>query len=252
MKEQAEPSMEMIFSFFEEVERKGSGGEASTLKALSLLTDLPTKPPIVEFGCGTGVASIPLARSLDCELTAVEIHQPFLDILEANAAKQGVGDRIKTVHADMREPPFPEKSFDVIWSEATIYNVGFEQGLRLWKPLLRAGGYIVVSEVAWLTQQPPQMASEFWNSDYPSMTTVNVNLATLRAVGFNPVDHFVLSPSEWQNYYGPLQEHVTAYRSSHAENRATQALADSLQNEIDMWKECGDSFGYCFFIGRAN
>ncbi|WP_339747635.1 hypothetical protein [uncultured Rubinisphaera sp.] len=150
------------------------------------------------------------------------------------------------------EPPFPEKSFDVIWSEAAIHNVGFEHGLRLWKPLLRAGGYIVVSEVVWLTQQPPQMASEFWNSDYPSMTTVDVNLATLREVGFGAVDHFVLSSSEWQNYYGPLQEHVTAYRSNHAENSAAQALADSLQNEIDMWKECGDSFGYCFFIGRAN
>ncbi|MCA9018917.1 MAG: class I SAM-dependent methyltransferase [Planctomycetaceae bacterium] len=252
MKDQAEPSMEMIFSFFEGVERKGPGGEASTLKALSILKDLPMKPQILEFGCGTGVASIPLAQNLDCELTAVEIHQPFLDILAANAIQEGVGGRIKTVQADMGKPPFPENSFDVIWCEAAIYNVGFEYGLRLWKPLLRSGGYIAVSEVVWLTQEPPQMAKAFWDLDYPSMTTVDVNLATLSEVGFNPVDHFVFSPKEWQNYYDPLQEHVTAYRSNHAENRAAQSLADSLQSEIDMWKECGDSFGYCFFIGRAD
>ena len=251
MSENAEPSMEMMFSFFADVERKGPGSEPSTLKALSLLKDLPTNPRIVEFGCGTGVASIPLARSIECELTAVEIHHPFLDKLAENASRDGVGDRIKTVQADMEEPPFPEKSFDVIWSEAAIYNVGFEHGLRLWKPLLRSGGYIAVSEVVWLTEEQPQKAKEFWDSEYPSMTTVDGNLATMRKVGFNPVDHFVLPSDDWQSYYGPLQEHVTQYRSSHAGIHSAQALANSLQDEIDLWEECGDSFGYYFFIGRA-
>ena len=196
--------MEMMFSFFADVERKGPGSEASTLKALSLLKNLPTNPRIVEFGCGTGVASIPLARSLDCELTVVEIHQPFLDKLAENASREGVCDRIKTVQADMGKPPFPENSFDVIWSEAAIYNVGFEHGLRLWKPLLRSGGYIAVSEVVWLTEEPQQKAKEFWDAEYPSMTTVDGNLATMRKVGFNPVDHFVLPSDDWQSYYGPL------------------------------------------------
>lgn len=243
--------MEMIFSFFEGLERKGPGSEASTLKALSLLKELPSNPQVIEFGCGSGVASIPLARSLDCNLTAVEIHQPFLNELTTLAAQAELVDRIKTVEADMSEPPFSNGSFDVIWCEAAIYNVGFEHGLRLWKPLLRSGGYASVSEVVWLTPEPPRKAREFWDTDYPSMTTVDENVTKMREVGFTPIDHFVLPFDDWQNYYGPLQEHVTTYRSSYADNRAAQALADSLQHEIDLWKECGDSYGYCFFIGRV-
>lgn len=250
MSDQTQPSMEMIFSFFQGLERKGPGSESSTLRALSLLKELPPKPQIVEFGCGTGVASIPLAKSLDCTLTAVEIHQPFLDELTAFAAEMDLANRIKTVEADMSEPPFPKGSFDVIWCETAIYNIGFEHGLRLWKPLLRSGGYVSVSEVVWLTREPPQKAKEFWDAHYPAMTTVDENVTKMCAAGFTPVDHFILPFEDWQNYYGPLQAHVAAYRSSHASNRAAQALADSLQHEIDLWKECGESFGYCFFVGR--
>lgn len=251
MTDQTEPTLEMMFSFFLGLHRKGPGSEASTLRALSLMKDLPPQPQIVEFGCGTGVASIPLARSIDCDLTAVEIHQPFLDELASLATQAKVADRIRTVEADMGNPPFPLRSFDAIWCEAAIYNVGFEHGLRLWKPLLRDGGYMAVSEVVWLTTEPPRNAKEFWEAEYPSMTTVDANLSTMRDAGFTDIEHFILPSFDWQNYYAPLQQHVTAYRSSHSGNRAAQSLADSLQHEIDLWADCGGSFGYCFFVGRA-
>jgi SAM-dependent methyltransferase len=181
----------------------------------------------------------------------VDLHQPFLDELLAQAIHQGFADRITTVCADMSNPPFADGSFDLIWSEAAIYNVGFERGLRLWKRLLRPDGYIVVSEVVWLTSEPPRKAKEFWHAEYPSMTTLDENLDMMCESGFHPVGHFNLPSDDWQNYYGPLQKHVVDFRSNRSENRAAQALADSVQGEIDLWKEYGDSFGYCFFLGRA-
>lgn len=250
MTEPVDISLAMIFSFFEGVDRKGPGSEASTLKALSMLNDLPPRPRVVEFGCGTGVATLPLARS--CDVTAVEIHQPFLDQLDAAAAKAGLADRIKTVQADMGDPPFPKGSFDVVWSEAAIYNVGFERGLRLWQPLLRPGGFVVVSEVVWLTPQPPAKAKAFWEAEYPSITTVDNNLDTLRAAGFEPIDHFILPPDDWRNYYAPLQAHLDDFRSKHADDAPAQTFAGNLQREIDLWKACGDSFGYCFFVAKAD
>ncbi|QDV50066.1 class I SAM-dependent methyltransferase [Gimesia fumaroli] len=251
LEEETEFPLEMMFSFFEGVKRKGPGSETSTLKALSLLKELPANPQIAEFGCGSGVATIPLARSLDCSVIAVEIHQPFLDELAAIAVREGLADRIKTVQADMGIPPFPNGSFDVIWSEAAIYNVGFKRGLQLWKPLLRSGGYIVVSEVVWLTSAPPSKAKEFWEAEYPMMTMVEQNINTMSELGYDPVGHFILPLEDWQNYYDPLQEHVDEFRLMHSANAAAQNLADCLQSEIDLWKECGSSFGYCFFIGRS-
>ena len=251
MSEEPNSELALMFSFFEGVQRKGPGSEESTLKALSMLDGLPSTPSIVDFGCGSGVASLVLARATQGKVTAVEIYQPFLNQLEAQAATEGLTERIRTVEADMADPPFPDGSIDLVWSEAAIYNVGFEQGLKRWRRLLRAGGFIAVSEVSWLCEAPSGEVVDFWTNEYPAMTSIEENLTTFRAAGFEPVGHFVLPSEDWENYYGPLQEQLAVFRSEKSGNAEAQAFADSLQREIDVWKEYGDNFGYVFYLGRA-
>jgi ubiquinone/menaquinone biosynthesis C-methylase UbiE len=251
MAEELDPQMALMFSFFESVVRKGPGSKESALKALSMLDGLPPTPRIVDFGCGAGVASLVLARATQGKVTAVEIHQPFLQQLEAAAAREGLTETIRTVEADMADPPFPDGSFDLVWSEAAIYNIGFEQGLKRWRRLLRAGGFIAVSEVSWLCEAPPGEVVDFWTTEYPAMTTIEDNLTKVRMSGFEPIGHFVLPSEDWENYYGPLQEQVVVFRSENSDNAEAQAFADSLQREIDVWREQGDSYGYVFYLGRA-
>jgi len=100
MNESSDRQMELMFSFYERLHRKGPGGEASTRKALSLLSGVPANPDVVEFGCGSGAASLVLADATKGNVTAVDIYQPFLDDLNARATAAGVADRIKTVRAD--------------------------------------------------------------------------------------------------------------------------------------------------------
>jgi ubiquinone/menaquinone biosynthesis C-methylase UbiE len=228
MTDNSDPQMALIFSFFEGVVRKGPGSEKSTLKALSMLDGLPPTPRIVDFGCGAGVASLVLARASQGNVTAVEIYQPFLQQLEAQAATEGLTEQIRVVEADMADPPFPDGSFDLVWSEAAIYNVGFEQGLKRWRRLLRAGGFIAVSEVSWLCEAPPGEVVEFWKNEYPAMNSIEDNLATVRSAGFESVGHFVLPSEDWENYYGPLQEQLGIFRSEESGNADAQAFADSL------------------------
>jgi len=151
----------------------------------------------------------------------------------------------------MGDPPFSDGSFDLVWSEGAIYNVGFEQGLKRWRRLLRAGGFIAVSEVSWLCETAPGEVVDFWTAEYPAMTGIEENMGTLRAAGFEPVGHFVLPSDDWENYYGPLQEHLAVFRSEESDNADAQAFADSLQQEIDVWKGHGSSYGYVFYLGKA-
>jgi SAM-dependent methyltransferase len=249
--EPTDTQMALVFSFYEGVERKGPGSEESTLKALNLLDGLPINPRIVEFGCGAGVATIALARSTPCHITAVDIHQQFLDELDRSAVRTVVKDRITTLKADMGNPPFPDESFDVVWSEGAIYNIGFEQGLRRWRRLLRTGGYVAVSEAVWLTENPPQRAKEFWEAEYPAMTSVEENLSKFSATGFTPVSHFILPPTDWENYYLPLQSHLAEFQASHTDTAAAESLVKGVHREVDIWKDFGTTFGYAFFVGRA-
>ncbi|MGE0756596.1 MAG: class I SAM-dependent methyltransferase [Pirellulaceae bacterium] len=252
MDESADSQLAWMYSFYEGVFRKGPGSEASTLKALSMLDALPPNPRIVDFGCGSGVASLILAKSMDGTVTAVDTHQPFLDELQAIVARQGLTGRVSTVRADMAHPPFPDHSFDLIWSEGAIYNIGFEDGLRRWRRLLATGGYFAVTEVTWLTPNPLPKAVKFWQTEYPAMATIDDNLGKVRSAGFTAVGHFVLPARDWENYYGPLEEHLAAFRSRHSTSKEAQSLADNVRHEIDVWRECGSSYGYVFYLGKAN
>lgn len=252
MADNSDPQMALMFSFYEGVLRKGPGSEASTLKALSMLDRLSPTPRIIDFGCGAGVASLVLARATQGIVTAVDIHQPFLQQLETVAAREGLADRIKTIRADMADPPFPDGSFDLVWSEGAIYNIGFERGLKRWRRLLRAGGFIADTEVSWLCETPPDKVVDFWKNEYPAMTNIEDNLTKFRAGGFEPIGPVVLPSEDWENYYGPLQEQLVVFRSKNSEDAQAQSFADSVQQEIDIWKECGDSYGYVFYLGRAN
>jgi ubiquinone/menaquinone biosynthesis C-methylase UbiE len=250
MDERTDPQMELMFSFYERLHRKAPGSESTTRKALSLLAGIPANPEVVDFGCGSGAAAIVLAQA-GAKVTAVDIHQPFLDQLEARAANAGVTGRITTVCADMAEPPFPDDSFDLVWSEGAVYLVGFEEGLKRWRRLLRTGGHVAVTEATWLCERPPRKAIEFWMAEYPAITTVEGNLAMVKSAGFEPVAQFPLPKEDWSNYYEPLIDQLGLFRSENEGNADAKAFADDLQREINLWEECGDSYGYVFYLARA-
>ncbi len=250
MNDELDPQLEVIFSFYTRLHRKGPGSAATTRRALALLRHLPPQPRIVEFGCGSGASALVLAAA-GADVTAVDIHQAFLDDLQRRAAEDGLSARITTVCADMADPPFAAHSFDLVWSEGAIYLVGFGEGLRRWRPLLKPGGHLAVSHAAWLADSPPRKAVEFWNSEDTGICSVAENVQTLHAAGYQPLDHFVLPQEDWADYYEPVQDALWHYRRTHDGDPIAREFADSMQHEIEVWRECGDSYGYVFYLARV-
>ena len=70
--------------------------------------------------------------------------------------------------------------------EGAVYLLGFEQGLRFWRPLLAPGGCLVVSECSWLCADPLAEATAFFPAGYPGMAGIAQNLERARAAGFGP------------------------------------------------------------------
>ncbi len=75
---------------------------------------------------------------------------------------------------------FQEKSFDVIWSEGAIYNIGFERDFQNGEDYLKMGGYTVVSEISWLTDNRPKEIEEYWIDAYSEIDTIDAKLSILR------------------------------------------------------------------------
>jgi len=178
----------------------------------------------------------------------------FLDQLEANARSEGLAERIETRVGDMGElDDLADESFDLLWCEGAIYNIGFEQGLRSWRRLLVRGGGLAVSEAVWLVEDPPAEAAAYWQAEYPAITSVEENLATLERCGYRPRGHFVLPEADWwAEYYDILEHRLEEFRALWRDEPAGQSVVDDHAREIELTRRHLGTFGYVFFVGRRS
>lgn len=239
-----------MLTMHEGLPRQGPGDNACTRKAFQMLTALPEHPEILDIGCGSGMQTIELARTCpNCRITATDIHQPFLDDVAERAEAAGVAERITTLQASMDDLPFGDGTFDVLWTEGSIFIVGFEEGLSMWKRLLRPGGYVCVTEAVWFTDRPSPEAAEFWEECYPAITTVPETCAKAEHAGYEVIATFPLPASAWhENYDAPLEERLPDLKKVAAGNPEAEALIAFTEREIAMHRKHGDEYGYQFFI----
>ena len=241
--------MKVFFEIHQGLPREAPGDNASTRRAFAALTNLPAQPKILDIGCGPGSETLELARLTGGSITAVDIHQPFLETLKQRAQEQSVAERITTLNASMFLLDFEEQSFDIIWAEGAIYIIGFEQGLRSWKPFLKHQGYMAVSELSWLRSNPPQEIRDFWSNGYPGMRSISSNLGIIESVGYREVAYFVLPSSSWWNeYYHPLEARITQLRGKYRDNSEALLQLSQEQKEIDLYRQYSDYYGYVFYV----
>lgn len=226
--------------------QEGPGDSESTAKAFAMLHPLPPRPRILDAGCGPGRQTADLCRLTDGPITTVDLHAPYLERVETVCPP----GRVQTVLADLADLPFGPDSFDLIWSEAAIYNIGFFQGLETFFPMLGSRGQVAVSEISWLVSDPPEEAADFWAQEYPQMQTVEQNLADLACAGYEPLGHFTLPESAWWNYYDPIAQRLPQFEEKHAGNPGALAVIAAERAEQDLYRRYADSYGYVFYIGE--
>jgi ubiquinone/menaquinone biosynthesis C-methylase UbiE len=242
--------MTIVFEIFEGLPRQGPGDDECTRRAFEMLTDLPAKPEILDVGCGAGTQTIALARLCRGRITATDIYEPFMDELRRRAAAAGVAERVTLMNMPMNELKFPDESFDVIWSEGAIFIIGFEAGLKAWRPLLKPGGYMVVSEATWFVDDPPAEAKAFWDSCYPAITQTRNNVRMAEEAGYTVVGTFPLPAEGWFEFNRPLGPKLALMRKKYAGDAAALAEIAFNEMEIEIFRKYSDAYGYTFFVLR--
>lgn len=232
--------------------RQGPGSDAATLRALAL-SGIDTKAPltIADIGCGTGAASVLLAKHTDAHITAVDFLPAFLEKLEADAAQAGVADRISTLAADMGDLPFEPERFDVIWSEGAIYNIGFTKGIDAWKQYLKPNGLLVATEITWLTPEVPEELSAHWVAEYPEVAPASTKIRQLEDSGYILLGYFPLSSDCWlAGYYGPLRDGFADFLTRNGHSDAAQAVVESEKHEIALYEKYKAHYSYGCYIAQ--
>jgi cyclopropane fatty-acyl-phospholipid synthase-like methyltransferase len=244
--------LQLLIDLHRDAARQGPGGDRETRLAVTL-SGLKGKRglKIADIGCGSGASTLVLAQELEGMITAVDFLPEFLSRLEQAAEQAGVADRITTLAQSMDALSFKESEFDAIWSEGAIYNMGFEAGLVAWRPFLKPGGILAVSEITWLTDQRPDELQAHWDREYSQIDTASAKVALLEQHGFVPIGYFVLPEYCWiDNYYHPMQQRFSRFLAAHDDSDAAKAVVAAEKAEIALYERHRAFVSYGYYIAR--
>jgi SAM-dependent methyltransferase len=107
------------------------------------------RPRIVDLGAGSGTGSLALARELpESQITAVDMSAEMLAHLRSSADTAGLGERIRTINADL-DQPWPDLGpTDVIWAASSMHHMADPaHALASAFSTLRPGGLLVIAEL---------------------------------------------------------------------------------------------------------
>jgi len=233
--------------------REGPGNRASTARALRLAGAMPPNPLVVDVGCGPGAQTLDLAELIpDARIAAFDRHAPYIAELRRRAGAAGCARRIDAQTGDMRALPLAERGVDLLWCEGAAYFLGIPEALRVWKPLLKPGGRIALTEPAWLMPDPPPAARANWR-EYPAMTDVAGNRAIIARAGFTLLGDFTLPSAAWMDdYYRPLEARARSLEARYADDAIAQQVLREAAAEVDAYRRYSAYFGYQFFVMAAD
>jgi len=239
---------DIFFEIHKDLPREGSGRDKYTQKAFEMIPKI-NKPHILDIGCGPGLQTIKLAKISNGKITAIDIHQPFLDQLKKHTIKEKLTDKIKILNKSMLKMDFPEEKFDIIWAEGSIFIIGFEIGIIEWKKFIKPGGYLAVHEMTWLKDNPPKEIFNYWQRIYPQISTIEKNLDLIKKCGYKIIGYFPLPEDAWWDlYYIPLEKRLKILEKKYKNNPEALEIINEHYEEIDLFRKYNKWYGSVFFI----
>jgi ubiquinone/menaquinone biosynthesis C-methylase UbiE len=181
---------------------------------------------ILDIGCGTGLPTIELAKMSNGRVTGIDIDEKGLDILRTSIDRERLSRRVNAFRCSLFNLDFPQGSFDIIWAEGTISVIGFKEGLKQWRRLLKPQGYLVVHDDEEGAQRKRKAISD---------------------CGFILIGEFPVSREVWrERYFLPLEERIRHLMLHYHNNSEAMRILKKEQDEVERYGST--PHGSIFFI----
>jgi SAM-dependent methyltransferase len=133
------------------------GMEATRELAGSLAGQVPLSPAhhILDAGCGLGGASRYLASHFGCRVTGLDLTEEYCRTAHILADRLGFASRLTYRQGNALDMPFPNASFDVVWTQHASMNIGDKA--RLYdeiRRVLKPGGWLALYDILAGPHQP--------------------------------------------------------------------------------------------------
>ena len=233
-----------------ELERQGPGSPEITIMALNFLDNHDRILRVADLGCGSGGQTMVLAQHIPGSITGLDQFPDFINILNANAKKLNLQERVNGIVGSMENLPFQKEEFDLIWSEGAIDSIGFETGLTHWHGFLKKNGYAAVTCPSWFAEDRPAEIERFWADAGSGLDTIGQNISIMQKTGYSLIAAFVLPEKCWKNYFIPREAVEKAFLEKHSGNKTVEAYIESSKYEAELYSKYRQHYGYVFYIGQ--
>ena len=125
------------------------GGERAATVRLATMLGLTGKERVLDVGSGIGGPSRYLAAQLGCRVSGVDLTAEFVRVAQMLTRRLGLDSLVDYRQANALELPFPDMSFDIVWSQNAAMNIRDRDRLyREMRRVLKPGGRLGLQEVA--------------------------------------------------------------------------------------------------------
>ena len=115
---------------------------------------------VLDIGCGSGGNLLHLARTTSlAHGTGFDVEAPVIEVARERAQEEGLADRVEFVRGDPGPLPFPDGSFDVVFSKDSFLHVPDKEALaaELFR-VLAPGGKVAAGD--WMIGHDGEMSPE--------------------------------------------------------------------------------------------
>jgi arsenite methyltransferase len=155
-KEAIMKNQQTFFDFAAEVGLTKHIGGVEATEALIELCHIGEGKYVLDIGCGVGVTPCFIARKYGCRVVGVDILDTMVKRSRERAKREGVMDRVEFRVADAQDLPFEDDLFDAVITESvTAFPEDKQKAVNEYVRVTKPGGYVGLSESAWLKVPPP-------------------------------------------------------------------------------------------------
>jgi phosphoethanolamine N-methyltransferase len=175
---------------------------------------------VLDIGCGIGGIDLLLAKTYGAAMViGIDIEEPNITLATKRAVQLGLSDRVSYSLVEPGPLPFPDQSFDVVFSkDAMIHIVEKEALFRDIFRILRPGGLLLASD--WLRGDDEMASAEMCR--YVELEGLSFAMASPRryekamaAAGFQAIEigdrngwYLQTASNELAQIQGPLQQRL--------------------------------------------
>ncbi|MBU0691711.1 class I SAM-dependent methyltransferase [bacterium] len=125
-------------------------------RELARLAKFHERMKILDLGCGIGGPARALAAEFDCSVVGIDLIESYCSTAAELTRLVGLQDQVSFQQCDIAQLPFPDQSFDGVWSLHSIMNTpALSKTISEIRRVLRPSGIYAFYEVCAGKLSPP-------------------------------------------------------------------------------------------------